>query len=611
MHVTVPVAVARSFRRASRGYLMLVVATTLAGCGEATPTARSPDAGERRPRSPVASPTDVAASASPQEPALSIVPRFSDVARQCGIVFAYFNDARPGRFFLPEVMGGGASWVDYDNDGRLDVFLTNGCRVPERDGTPASATSRLFRNAHDQRFEDVSLPAEVAVSTYGQGCAVGDFNGDGFSDLYLTSYGVNVLLENCGDGTFHDITVASATGGADEWSTGAAWFDADDDGDDDLYVVNYLNVTFDNHKVCEYHKVAGYCGPGSFEGVADRVYRNMGDGRFEESASALGLAPPEPGKGMAIAIVDLDGDLRPEIYVANDMQANFLFTRGGGPVGDGGQPSPLFREVGIQAGCAVSGTGQVEASMGIACDDFDNDGLPDIYLTHYFSQKNTLYRNLGDLRFHDDSFPSRVAAISMMYLGFGTASLDFDRDGAPDLFVANGHVLGPNLSPNEMPRQLLHNDGRGRFDDVSQLAGDAFTEPALGRGAAKGDFDNDGDVDLAVANLVQPLALLRNDTRTNRHFLGLCLSTATRTSAAGGRIEVTAGERHWIQPIVSGGSYLASHDPRVVFGLHDAPRADRVEVHWPSGRVDEFTMLDSDHYWLIREGRPPIALIGD
>lgn len=552
----------------------------------------------------------VAVASSRTAQPLSIVPRFVDVARQSGIDFTYFNDARPGRFFLPEVMGGGASWVDYDNDGRMDLFVTNGCRLPERDDTPASATSRLFRNSPDQQFEDVSQPAEVAIRTYGQGCAVGDFNGDGFSDLYLTNYGVNVLLENCGDGTFHDVTLASATGGADEWSTGAAWFDADDDGDDDLYVVNYLRVTFDNHKVCEYHKVAGYCGPGSFEGVADRVYRNLGDGRFEESADALGLMPPEPGKGMAIAIADFDGDLRPEIYVANDMQANFLFTRGRGPEGDDRQSSTLFREIGVQAGCAVSGAGQVEASMGIACDDFDNDGLPDIYLTHYFSQKNTLYRNLGDLRFHDDSFPSRVAALSMMYLGFGTAPLDFDRDGAPDLFIANGHVLGPNLSPNEMPRQLLHNDGRARFDDVSQLAGDAFAEPVLGRGAAKGDFDNDGDVDLAVANLVQPLALLRNDTRTGRHFLGLYLLTAARTSLAGGRVEVSAGEKRWVQPIVSGGSYLASSDPRLVFGLCDAPRADRVEVHWPSGRVDEFTMLDSDCYWLIREGRPPVALIG-
>jgi hypothetical protein len=583
---------------------MLAISVMLAGCaGEQTsePVGREHESSRADSDGP---PTQ-----HPREPSQtslqdrsSVRPQFTDVAARSGLSFTYFNDAVPGRFFLPEVMGGGVGWLDFDNDGWLDLLLTNGCAWPDVERTPAEVVSRLFRNRGDGTFEDVSRLAEVARRQFGQGVAVADFNADGFADVYLTNYGPNRLLVNQGDGTFADVTEWSGTGDP-SWSTGAAWFDADLDGDEDLYVVNYLELPFEQHRVCHYDGIAGYCGPGSFPAAPDRLYCNQGDGRFVESSVALGMVG-ENGKGMSVAVLDLDGDLRPEVYVANDMTANFLFARSGTAELNGVRAA-IYRDVAVDGGCAVSGAGQVEASMGIAVGDFDGDGNVDLYLTHFYAQKNTLYRNLGRLQFHDDSFRSRVAATSMLFNGFGTVALDVDRDEALDVFIANGHVLGPNLPPYEMTPQLLRNDGRGRFEDISATAGDVFAEPTLGRGVAAADFDNDGDLDLAVANLHHPLALLRNDTETHRHFLGIDLRTRDRTLPVGARVIVTANGRKQVRPFVSGGSYLAASDTRLLFGLRDAAQIEQVEVFWPSGRVDVFTQLAVDRYWRILEGDEP------
>lgn len=532
-----------------------------------------------------------------------VTPQFIDVASQSGIRFTYFNDAVPGRFLLPEVMGGGAGWLDFDRDGLLDLMLTNGCRLPKHYDTPADVHRRLFRNVGDGRFEDVSVFAAFVGQEFGQGCCMADLNADGFDDIYLTNYGPNALLLNNGDGTFCDVTEPSNVGDP-MWSTGAAWLDADSDGDEDLYVVNYLNVTMENHKTCRYDDILGYCGPGSFEGVPDRLYLNQGDGRFVESAAQLGfLRPSGPDKGMSVVVLDLDNDLIPEVYVANDMEANSLFTR---QVHSRDiDPTVNYREMAVDGGCAVGGGGQVEASMGIACADYDGDGNTDLMLTHYFSQKNTLYRNLGGLQFHDDSYVSRIAPISMLFVGFGVIALDYDRDMAPDLFIANGHVLGPNLEPNEMTAQLLRNNGRGHFEDVSSSAGEYFSEKRLGRGVASADYDNDGDLDLAVASLHRPVALLRNDTPTGRHFIGLQLSTPHRVRPIGGRVVVTCNGKRQVQSVVSGGSYLAASDTRLLFGLSDSDVADSVQILWPSGRVDEFRNLRGDRYWVVLEGTDP------
>ncbi len=535
-----------------------------------------------------------------------IRPRFVDVASDADVTFTYFNDAVPERFFLPEVMGGGVAWLDFNNDGWLDLLVTNGCCWPDSERTPSDVITRLYRNKGDGTFEDVTPAAGVGLQQFGQGVAVADFNADGFSDIYLTNYGPNRLFVNRGDGTFADVTEQSGTGDS-SWSTGASWFDADQDGDEDLYVVNYLDLTFENHRVCQYNGIAGYCGPGSFSGTPDRLYLNQGDGQFVESSAALGLVG-ENGKGMSVAVLDLDGDLLPEVYVANDMAANFLFTRSRTSP-DKSATQPIYHNIAMSGGCAVSGAGQVEASMGIACADFDGDETPDLFLTHFYSQKNTLYRNLGRLQFHDDSFGSRIAAHSMMFNGFGAIAFDFDRDEAIDLFVANGHVLGPNLQPNEMTPQLLRNDGRGRFDDVSATAGACFAEKALGRGVAGADYDEDGDLDLAVANLHRPLTLLRNETETGRHYLGIQLRTRNRVAPVGGRVVVTTRDRRQVQSVVVGGSYLAVSDTRLLFGLKDAVEADKVEVFWPSGRVDVLAHVATDRYWMILEGDEPRPVI--
>lgn len=534
----------------------------------------------------------------------SVPPRFQDVAADSGVRFTYFNHAVPERLFLPEVMGGGLGWLDFDNDGWFDLLLTNGCQLPARQQTETGIVTRLFRNRGDGSFEDVSLVSHVDSQQFGQGCAVADFNSDGFSDIYLTNYGPNRMLMNNGDGSYADVTDSSKTGDS-AWSTGAAWFDADSDGDEDLYVVNYLDVTFENHKPCQYNGIAGYCGPGSFEAVSDRLYLNQSDGRFVESSASLGLVG-DHGKGMSVCVLDLNDDLIPEIYVANDMTANFLFTRSLATA-SGSSPMLAYRDVATDGGCALSGDGQVEASMGIAQSDFDGDGRIDLLLTHYFMQKNTLYRNLGRLQFHDDSYGSRIAASTMLFVGFGTTTLDYDRDGAADLFIANGHVLGPNLQPNEMTPQLLRNDGRGRFDDISATAGEFFSEKSLGRGVAAVDFDNDGDTDLGIAHLHRPMALLRNDTATGRHFVGIELRTKNRVAPVGGRVVVRAGGRQQVQAIVSGGSYLSVSDSRLLFGLGEASTVEKVTIYWPSGRVDEYPNLGSDRYWMILEGEEPLA----
>jgi hypothetical protein len=334
------------------------------------------------------------------------------------------------------------------------------------------------------------------------------------------------------------------------------------------------------------------------------VYVNQGDGTFVESADALGLNPAG-GKGLAIAALDFDGDLQAEIYVANDMMPNFLFTRGQPAyINHQATGETLYREVAGPAGCAVSDTGLNEASMGIACGDFDRDQNVDIFLTHFFQQKNTLYRNLGNLLFKDDSRRARVAATSFEFLGFGTVSLDFDRDGALDLFMANGHVLGPKQFPNEMRPQLLHNDGRGRFFDVSDAAGPYFLDLWLGRGVAGGDYDNDGDLDIAVTHLHRPVALLRNDSAAQGHFLGLELVTATRIPPVGGHVVARVGEQQWKVPIMAGGSYLSAHDARILLALPEGAAAD-VEIHWPGGRVDRLSSLGLDQYWRIHPGGEP------
>ena len=537
-------------------------------------------------------------------PADGILPRFVDVALEVGVEFTFHNDVVAGRYFLPEVMGGGVAWIDVDHDGWLDLFLANGRSLDPSAPNANQPTCRLYRNLQGERFSEITAPSGAGITLFGQGCAVGDYDSDGFADLFVSGYGPDVLLRNAGDGTFHDVT--AATGVSDpEWSSSSLWIDLDGDQNLDLYVTNYMDVTWENRKVCEYGGRPGYCGPGSYAGVQDRAYLNRGDGTFQESSERLGLLA-ENGKGLAVAAADFDGDRIPELYVANDMTANFLFTR---RVESGNSPAGAtpYREVAAESGCAVSGSGLNEASMGISLADFDGDGRIDIYLTHYYHMKNTLYRNLGNLLFDDASYHSRIAATSHESLGFGTAPFDYDRDGDFDLFIANGHVLGPEQQPNEMRPQLLRNDD-GIFADVSSTAGRYFEGLWIGRSVAAGDFDNDGDVDLAISHLNSPFVLLRNDTPTRgRHFVGLELKSVAGTLPVGGRVVLRTNRRQTTYSVSAGGSYLASADDRVLLCWSETEQLNEIEIHWPSGRVDRLgdDSVLHDKYWRVREGMPP------
>lgn len=568
---------------------------TLPGCGPLKsgplkPAAVTPSSDRQSSVEPPAARLNAASGLS-IAPSISVKPDFKNVASEVGIDFTQFNDAVPDRFFLPEVMGSGAAWSDFDRDGTLDLFLSNGCPLDPSAQPQPQQHSRLYRGTRGDTFRDVSMAAHADAIGYGQGCAVGDFDVDGFPDLYLANYGPNRLLHNNGDGTFSDVTAAAQVGDP-RWSSSAAWFDVDADGDLDLYVVNYMDVTLQNHKRCQYDGRPGYCGPGSHQALQDAVYLSDGQGGFHDAVHELGFIA-EDGKGLALIVADFNDDRLPDVYVANDMTPNFLFTRAARA--ENGKPEAAYREIATIAGCATSGTGINEASMGVACADFDNDGRLDLFLTHYYHTKNTLYRNLGNLLFDDDSRRTRIATVSRESLGFGNVALDFDRDGDSDLFVANGHVLGPLQQPNAMLPQLLSNDG-GQFSDISQLAGPYFAERWLGRSVAGADFDEDGDLDIAVTHLERPFALLRNDTRADSDWLGIQVRTRSRIPAVGGMVIVERGKLKVTQPIAAGGSYLASGDPRLLFGLGKSNEPVNVEIRWPSGRTDHHKDVEVNRY---------------
>lgn len=587
----------RPVRCAAFVVLMLVLD---AGCKPQVPAPLAPPSSSQRAKSDSAFPSATGKSTLSRPTAVpSIAPRFVDAARELGIAFTLQNDAVPDRFFLPEVMGSGVAWIDIDGDGWLDLFLGNGWSLDPATSTGAEPTCRIWRNYDGVRFEEITIPSQLGVTLYAQGCSVGDFDADGFADLYVGGFGPDRLLHNQGDGTFVDVTgVAQVT--SPEWTSSTLWIDVDGDDDLDLYAVHYLNVTFANRKVCDYNGQPGYCGPGHYEGVQDRVYLNGGDGTFVESAGRLGFRS-DNGKGLAVAAADFDDDFIPEIYVANDMTANFLFKRRR----ETSPPAPdalLYREVASESGCAVSGSGLNEASMGISLADFDGDGRCDIYLTHYYHTKNTLYKNLGGLIFDDISNWSKVTAISHESLGFGTAPLDYDRDGAMDLFVANGHVLGPHQQPNAMTPQILHNQG-GMFTDVSSSAGPYFQSLLLGRSVAAADYDNDGDIDIGISHLNVPFTLLKNETAVaSRPYVGLRFLSRSRCHPAGGRVILKTNRSVRSIPITAGGSYLAAADTRVVVGWPESETLESIEVHWPSGAVNQLQDLAIRRYWDVIEG---------
>jgi thioredoxin-like negative regulator of GroEL len=522
--------------------------------------------------------------------------RFEDASARSGLAFRFENgDASPPKQ-LPTTMAGGVGLLDFDGDGWLDVFVVQGGVFPPRDGQPCS--DRLYRNRGDGTFEDVSTPSGVAAlpGGYGHGVAVGDIDGDGHPDLFLARWRRYALWRNRGDGRFEDVTEAWGLGGDRDWPTSAAFADFDGDGDLDLYVCHYSVWDEARPPLCRDPRDrdrAIHCPPEGLAARQDRIYRNDG-GRFTDLTEAAGIVVPE-GRSLGVVATDLDGDGRVDLFVACDMAANLAFRNLGGF---------RFEECASLRGLASNADGGYLAGMGVACGDLDGDGRADLAVTNFYGESTRYYRNLGLGQFADHAQPIGLASASRYLLGFGAAFLDADNDGHLDLLTANGHVedLRPD-APWTMPAQLLLGSGDGRLVDATAKAGPALLAPRLGRGLAAGDLDNDGDVDALILDEAGPLADLRNAGTPSRHWLVLGLEgVASNRDAVGAEVVVEAAGRARHAWRFGGGSYQSAGDPRLHLGLGSAGRADRVEVRWPSGRVDVFRGLEADSGYLLREG---------
>ena len=501
--------------------------------------------------------------------------RFQAVTDQSGIDFTYYGGPS-AQHYMTEQNGGGVGLLDFDGDGVLDIFLPNGSHFT----SPAEQTGakhHLYRSTGNLLYENVAGLAGIAESGFGMGCAVGDYDNDGFVDLYLTQYGANRLWHNNGDGTFDDVTARSGVGDG-RWGTSASFADLDGDGNLDLYVVNYVQWKPDDPPCYTQHtpRVHISCGPIGRAGQPDVLYHSAGDGTFRDVSETSGIIRPEP-KGLGLAIADFDADGLLDIYVANDTTENYLFQNQGGM---------KFEETGIEGGVAVGSDGLAHSGMGVACGDVNNDGRFDLLVTNFDNQVNDLYKNLGQLGFSSANREFGLDAISLPVLGFGAVFSDFDLDGNLDAFVANGHVwdltvLGKSYA-YAMPPQLLRNINGRRFRDVSTRAGPYFQTDRLGRGVVAGDLDRDGDEDLVVTHLEAPAALLRNDSDrlSTSCRLRLVGKSASR-QPLGARVDVKIGERRRTYWLASGGSFQSAGDTQLVLVCDESKLIDELTVHWP------------------------------
>jgi hypothetical protein len=498
-------------------------------------------------------------------------------------------------------MGSGVALFDYDNDGRLDIFFANGAPLtdPTPKGTiPQKAGSkywnRLFHQKKDGTFEDVTEKAGLAGAGYSLGVAVGDYDNDGYEDLYVTGYGGNHLYHNNGNGTFTDVTEASGTGG-DGWSTSAAWVDLDGDGLLDLVVLRYVKWDFDDVWCGEHREgFRSYCHPDIFPAIAPLVYHNDGNGHFTEVSKKTGISVP--GKGLGIALADYDRDGKTDVFIANDSMLEHLYHN----KGDG-----TFEEVGLGAEVAVDGDGRTYAGMGVDFSDYNNDGLPDLVITNLANQKYALYTNNGDGSFTYASYASGIGGMTLLHSGWGIRFVDYDNDGLKDLLITQGHDLDtielnfPSLHYRE-PMLLARNTGKG-FVDVSARSGDVFKQAWVGRGMAMGDIYNDGMMDAVVSTNDGPAYIIRNETPTHNHWLGLKLvGHKSNRDAIGAEVKIVTAQGPQWETVSTASSYLSSGDKRLHFGLGSQATVDMVEIQWPSGikqtlknvRGDQFVTVD-------------------
>jgi len=519
---------------------------------------------------------------------------FRDITKSAGINFVHNNGAR-GKKYLPETMGPGCAFIDYDNDGYPDILLING-----RDWTSAgrSSTPKLYHNNGNGTFTDVTARSGLGIPMFGLGVAVGDFDNDGFDDVFITALGQSHLFHNNGNGTFSDVTRAAGLWGPNEFSTSAAWVDYDRDGKSDLLVANYVQWTVQTDIYCTMDGVRkSYCTPEGYKGASLRLWHNLGNGKFEDATAKAGLNDPS-SKSLGIAVADVNGDGWPDLIVANDTQPNKLYinTQHGG-----------FIESAVISGIAFSEDGVARAGMGVDAVDYDRSGKPSIIIGNFSNQMMALYHNEGNALFVDEAPRSDVGRKSLLTLGFACFFFDYDLDGWPDIFVANGHIENEieriqKRVKYAQPAHLFRNHGGGNFAEATGAVGPDLSTPRVGRGAAYADIDNDGDLDLLVTANGGPAVLLRNDGGTNKSLRIKLSGTKSNRDGIGATVTVRSGNDSQTQMLRSGSSYLSSSELVLTFGLGQHAQVDEIKIAWPSGQNDRIANVPVGQTVTIKEG---------
>ncbi|MGA2811179.1 MAG: CRTAC1 family protein [Candidatus Acidiferrum sp.] len=530
------------------------------------------------------------------------VPQLEDITAKSGVTFRHTAD--PSKKYIVESMSGGVILIDYDRDGWPDIYFTNAPTV-EMAVKGEKSQGALYHNNHDGTFTDVTAKAKLDSPCFAMGGAVGDYDNDGWPDLFLTCLGGNVLYHNNGDGTFSDVTAKAGVADG-RWSTGAAFGDYDGDGFVDLMVTNYVDFHlndlpgFGKSPNCKYRGIDVQCGPRGLRGAGDSLFHNNGDGTFSDVSKRAGVDDPNGYYGMSVVWADFNNAGRPDIYVANDSTPKFLYKN----LGDG-----KFKEIGLESGTAVSEDGSEQASMGIAIGDYLHTGRPSLYVTNFSDENDLLFRNDGNWNFSDVSYPSGVALPSLPWVKWGTAFFDADNDGWLDLIAVSGHVYPqvdtlPSGAGYREPKLLQLNQRNGTFCDASAEAGPALLEKRVSRGLAVGDLFNDGNVDVVIGDIDGAPMILRNHGVPGNHWVSFELAgTKSNRLALNARIKIVAGGMTQTEEIHSGGSYLSQNDLRVHFGLGAAQKIDSVEIRWPSGESETLPGLPVDQFYAVLEGQ--------
>ena len=522
--------------------------------------------------------------------------QFQDITAQAGLKFKH-NNAAYGKKYLPETMGPGCAFIDYDADGFQDILLVNGEDWPSHQRS--TSTLKLYHNNHDGTFSDVTAQAGLAISLFGMGVAVGDYDNDGHDDIFVSALGQSHLFHNNGNGTFTDVTKAVGLWGPNEFSTSAAWVDYDRDGKLDLVVANYVQWSVEGDLRCTLdgtHK--SYCTPESYKGTSARLWHNLGNGKFEDATQKTGLYDPT-SKSLGVAILDCNGDGLADIFLANDTQPNKLYlNRGNG----------TFEEKAVASGVAFSEDGIARAGMGVDAGDYDRSGHPSLIISNFSNQMLSLYHNEGNGLFVDEAPRSEVGRNTLVTLGFACFFFDYDNDGWPDIFIADGHIENEIERVQKRvkyaePPHLFHNLGGGKFQETTDSLGAAFAAPRVGRGAAYADIDNDGALDLLLTTNGGPASLFHNTGGSNHSLRVKLFGTKSNRDGIGAVVRLTTGKDKQSQMMRSGSSYLSQSELVLTFGLGTLTQADAIEIQWPSGQVDKLAKVSGDQTITVQEGK--------